>query len=113
MYKIGKGRGSTANVTVINTDTGANIIIGAPSIRILETLKKDGYSTTATGEKKLDMHADWDFEVSEEVAKDLARYTLAMKKPPRERKKTEQDAKPAKDKKQPVDVFNMIFGVED
>ena len=116
MYRLIKERSSIANVTLQNTDTSESLIVGRPTIRMLELLDAEGYSPKATDEDKhIDLSDKWNIEISEDTAKILASSTMSMKKPVRVKKdKSEQSAKTSShDKNQPVDVFNLIFGIED
>lgn len=117
MYKVVKDRGGMANVTVQNMETMASVIIGKPTIEVLDILARDGYSPSAEDDDKvIDMYDEWNINVSDDVAKALTRTALKMKKPARKpaEAKSEQDAKTQESsKKQPVDVFNLIFGIKD
>lgn len=114
MYAVRKARGSGAVITVVNTDKGSSVIIGKPTMTILEMLDKEGYSPrTPDPAKHIELRDEWDIEVTEEFANELARRALTMKRPPR-RTKTEQDVKRSShDSKEPVDLFDLVFGIKD
>ena len=117
MYKVVKDKGGMSNVSVQNTETMASVIIGNPTRETLDILARDGYSSSADEEDKaIDIFDEWNITVSDDVAKALTRTALKMKKPVRKpaEAKREQDAKTQEgSKKQPVDVFNLIFGIKD
>ena len=114
MYAVRKARGSGAVITIVNTDRDSSVIIGPPNMSILDVLSKEGYSTSTPDPKKhIELREEWDIEVTEELANELARKALSMKRPPR-RAKTERDAKRSShDSKTPVDLFDLVFGIKD
>jgi len=118
-YKVLKERGGLANISVVNIDTEASVIIGRPTVEILNILhEKEGYTAKAddSGFKYLNIADVWNLDVRDETAKLLADTTMKMKRPVRIKKdKSEQPAEPEihRDDKQPVDVFDLIFGIKD
>lgn len=113
MYKLSKPIGAASAVSVENTDTGGVVIIGKITLPILTILAdKEGLKTS---DDTLSLQDQWDITITEETAKTLAKEAMKMKKPIRDQRKTKSeqpaDAK-SKTKKQPVDVFNLIFGTE-
>lgn len=112
MYKVLKGRGGDANIIIQNSDTAETVIIGRVTVSILNTLlKEEGYTTDPSDPSKyIEIREPWDLEISESTAKELARIAMPMHRPAR--KKAEQKEEKPK-KKAPVDVFNLIFGVEE
>lgn len=117
MYKVLKERGGLANISVVNTEKAYTVDIGRPTIEILNILhEKEGYTTKADDPKCLDIASVWSLDVSANTASALADTTMKMKKPVRIKKdKSEQPAEPEihRDDKQPVDVFDLIFGIKD
>ena len=114
MYKVLKGRGNIANITVENTDTKARVIIGKPTMSILTILDREGYSPSTSGSKHIELTDEWNFEVSNEAGKLLAKEAFKMKRPPRIKKDTTTSEHKGTDtKKAPVDVFDLIFGIKD
>lgn len=117
MYKLAKGRGAGANVVIQNTETMGSLILGGVTMTMLDVLKNnEGYSTSEEeAGKHIELRDEWSLPISEDTAKVLSKLAMKMKKPVRDqKKKSEQDEKPVKKlNKQPVDVFNMIFGIQD
>ena len=112
MYAVLKDRGSMANVTLRNEDTGVDLVLGKITIKMLDMLRKE-IPDIVSGS----MSEPWVYAVSEELAKDLARLTMPMKKPVRTKKtstvaESEHEAEPATTKsgKAPVDIFDLLYG---
>lgn len=118
MYKVLKPKGAVANVTVMNTDTRASVVIGKPSVEILSILnREEGYSTTPEDPaKQIDVFAEWELDISEKTGKLLAESAMKMHKPKRIKKDASEQKvdtpKTQTSTKQPVDVFDLIFGIE-
>lgn len=114
MYKVLKDKGHTMNVSLENTETKASVLIGKLDMEILKILESDDRTFgTADGDIKLD--SEWDFEVDDETARILSTKAMRMRKPVRDQsKKSEQKHEEVTPKKkQPVDVFDLIFGIDD
>ena len=101
MYKITKPAGY-GNVTVTNTETNASVTIGRLNTTILDILKSSGY-------EELDTAAEWNLDVNQDTAVKLTTIAMLMKKPIRT-KAVKEEVKPKRS--QPVDVFNLIFGID-
>lgn len=104
MYRVVKANGNDANIIIQNTETKSNLIIGRFSYDIKKILEDAGYSFPPSYEA-------WTFEVNSETAKSLASKAMRMKKPIRDQRKKPEENK--KSDKQVVDVFDMIFGIEE
>ena len=77
-------------------------------------MNKEGYSPTSKDPaKEIQLGEPWDITVSDETAKDLLAKALPMKKPIRTKKNSEQSATHKSESKQPVDVFDLIFGIKE
>ena len=112
MYAVLKDRGSMANVTLRNKDTGVDLVLGKITRKMLDILHKE-IPDIASGS----MSEPWGYTVSEELAKDLAKLAMPMKKPVRTKKtstvtESEHEAEPATTKsgKKPVDIFDLLYG---
>lgn len=106
MFKLIKDKGVTTNLTIINTDTNTSTNLGTIKMPILNILHAGGYDTPS-------MTDEWDLSITYDIASELIKTTMPIKKPTRDQSKTKSE-QPAdiKTKKQPVDVFNLIFGTE-
>lgn len=106
MYKVTKTIGHAKPVAVINTDTMANVIIGAVTMPMLDILKDAGLSTEAG---TLDLYNAWDFEVEHDVATQLVKLSLPTSKPI---KRKTDDYKPAKKKSNKhIDAMDVLLGL--
>ncbi len=103
MYKVYKPKGTSANVSVENTDTMASVIIGRLSLDIVDTIKEGGYEVP-------DYSEEWSIEVNNECAKTLASMAMKMKKPIRDQSKKSKD-KPKGKIGVEVDAFDLIYGI--
>lgn len=104
MYKVLKEKGNNQNVTLLNTETKASIIIGRITITMLELLRSAGHEI---GEETT-LKDQWDLEVNDEIGKELANKAMTMSRPIRDQRKTED--KPKKDKKK-VDALDVLLGL--
>ena len=103
MYKLLKQKGYDALISVENTETKANVIIGNISMDILKVLDAAGIPSMdgLTAE-------EWNLEVNTECAKALVGLTMKMKKPIRDqRKKTEEPKKSNKE----IDAMDVLLGL--
>lgn len=106
MYKVIKEAGNNANVTLKNTETNAEVIIGRLSVEIVNKLELAGYTFGDTdGEIKL--KDKWELEVSEEIGKDLGRLAMKMTKPIRDQRKK---VTPKKSNKE-IDAMDVLLGL--
>ena len=110
-YKISKHAGSRACVEVKNLTSCTSVIVGPVTITILETLKKEGYtlhSETDAGEKELNIYDEWDFNISEATAHELASKAMPMKKPTRIKK--EKEVEQPKTNKE-INAMDVLLGL--
>lgn len=114
MYKLLKEKGTNKNVTLVNTETNASLIIGKLSIEILDILKEDGHSF---GSEKDDTRLvdAWALDISDDVAKTLSHIALRMKKPIRNKVDITQEDEQVKDLfKKPnkdIDAMDVLLGL--
>ena len=107
MYKVIKESGNNANITLKNTETNAEVIIGRLSVEIMNKLELAGYTFgDADGEIKL--KDKWELEVSEEIGKDLGRLAMKMTRPVRDQRK--KVTTPKKSNKE-IDAMDVLLGL--
>lgn len=110
MYRVIKGTGYSANVSVENTDTLATVMIGRADINITSILEKQGYKFGAThhGDGIISYDEEWHLAVNKEIAEELVHLAMNIKKPFRDqRKKPEEEKKVGVE----VDAFDLIYGI--
>ena len=110
MYAVLKDRGSMANVTLRNEDTGVDLALGTITRKMRDLLSAEIPDIASEA-----MSEPWKHTISESLAKELAILTMPMKKPVRTKKTTvesEHKTKPATTKsgKKPVDIFDLLYG---
>lgn len=117
MYKLLKEAGSyTSNVTLINTDNGNAIILGRLSTTILDLIKKDGYTIDSEAPDRLSMRDRWELKISKEVAEELAKTAMPMRRPPRRPKKekviipSREVEAPVEETKEEVNALDVLLG---
>lgn len=117
MYRINKDKGNNQNITLINIETKASVIIGKLSMTIMKILEKEVKIDTGKGDDTgIKLKDKWDFTVSDEAGKELASMASPIKKPIRNQSKivSEQtqsvQRKKTKSGREVVDVFDLIFG---
>lgn len=117
MYKLLKEAGSyTSNVTLINTDTGNAIILGRLSTTILDLIKKDGYTIDSEAPEHLSMRDRWELKISKEVAEELAKTAMPMRRPPKRPKKekviipSREVETPVEETKEEVNALDVLLG---
>lgn len=102
MYIVSKEAGNNANITLINQDTKASVIIGRMTMDILSILEETGRVFT-----RGDLKSKWEFDVSDEVGKKLASKAFIMEKPVRDQsKKSEQ-----KISNKTIDAMDVLLGL--
>ena len=108
MYRVNKEAGTSENVFLQNTDNGAELNLGIVTAGIVNALRKDGYEFETVTEKdgRLTLKERWSLKVSDEVKDELRKLAMPMKKPVRDQRK-----KVKEDKKQPVDILDIIYGL--
>ena len=99
MYKVYKPAGNGL-VSIENTETHTNLVIGRVSTEIINTIVEAGYEAPAYSE-------EWNLEVNRECARILSLLTMKMKKPIRDQRKKKEEPKPSAE----VDMFDLIYGI--
>lgn len=119
MYRINKDKGNNQNITLTNVETKASVIIGKLTMSIMGVLEKE-VEFDETKEHTIKLKDKWDFTVSDEAGKELAKMASPIKRPVRA--KTSRPTTVASEQAQPiqrkttksgrevVDVFDLIFG---
>ena len=102
MYIVSKEAGNNANITLINQDTKASVIIGRMTMEILSILEEAGHSFD-----KGDLKLKWEFKVSDEVGKKLASKAFVMEKPVRDQSKKSEQKKSNKT----IDAMDVLLGL--
>ena len=117
MYRINKDKGHNQNITLTNVEKKTSIIIGKLTMGILSILEKEVKICKDKGDDTgIKIRDAWDFAISDEAGKELAKMASPIKKPIRNQSKykSEQtpDRKTTKSGRAVVDVFDLIFGTE-
>ena len=122
MYRINKDKGNNQNITLTNVETKASVIIGKLTMSVMKVLEKE-VEFDKTKEHTIKLKDKWDFLISDEAGKELAKIASPIKKPIRA-KVTSHASPSASEQTQPlqrkmtksgrevVDVFDLIFGTE-
>lgn len=108
MYKVIKDKGVASNVFLKNTSTNAEVNLGRISVNITDILEDEGIKF---GKDEYSLKDAWDIEIHEEAKEQLEKLAWKVSKPVRNQSKkssSEQKTKPRS--KQPIDVFDLIFG---
>ena len=120
MYRISKDKGNNQNITLTNVETKASVIIGKLTMSIMGILEKE-VEFDETKEHTIKLTDKWDFTISDEAGKELAKMASPIKRPVRT-KTTSHSSSSASEQAQPiqrkttksgrevVDVFDLIFG---
>lgn len=122
MYRINKDKGNNQNITLTNVETKASVIIGKLTMGIMGILEKE-VEFDETKEHTIKLTDKWDFTISDEAGKELAKMASPIKRPVRTKTtsrpstaESEQaqpiQRKTTKSGREVVDVFNLIFGTE-
>lgn len=122
MYRINKDKGNNQNITLTNVETKASVIIGKLTMAIMGVLEKE-VEFDETKEHTIKLKDKWDFTVSDEAGKELAKMASPIKRPVRakttsrpstaESEQTQPiQRKTTKSGREVVDVFDLIFGTE-
>lgn len=115
MYHISKDRGNNQNIMLTNAETKASVIIGKLTMAIMGILEKEVEFDEAK-EHTIKLKDKWDFTISDEAGKELAKMASPIKKPIRNQSKTTSEQtqsvqrKKTKSGREVVDVFDLIFG---
>ena len=120
MYRINKDKGNNQNITLTNVETKASVIIGKLTMDIMRILEKE-VVFDETKEHTIKLKDKWDFTISDEAGKELAKMASPIKRPVRT-KTTSRPSSSTSEQTQPiqrkttksgrevVDVFDLIFG---
>ena len=122
MYHISKDKGNNQNITLTNVETKASVIIGKLTMSIMRILEKE-VEFDETKEDTIKLTDKWDFTISDEAGKELAKMASPIKRPVRAKTtsrpstaESEQaqpiQRKTTKSGREVVDVFDLIFGTE-
>lgn len=122
MYRINKDKGNNQNITLTNVETKASVIIGKLTMSIMRILEKE-VEFDETKEHTIKLKDKWDFTISDEAGKELAKMASPIKRPVRAKTtsrpstaESEQaqpiQRKTTKSGREVVDVFDLIFGTE-
>lgn len=115
MYRINKDKGNNQNIILINVEEKASVIIGKLTMAIMGILEKE-VEFDESKEHTIKLKDKWDFTVSDEAGKELAKMASPIKKPIRNQSKTASEQtqsvqrKKTKSGREVVDVFDLIFG---
>ena len=118
MYRISKDKGNNQNITLTNVETKASVIIGKLTMGIMGVLEKE-VEFDETKEHTVKLKDKWDFTISDEAGKELAKMASPIKRPIRAKtsrpstasEQTQQiKKKTTKSGREVVDVFDLIFG---
>ena len=119
MYRINKDKGNNQNITLTNVETKASVIIGKLTMSIMRILEKE-VEFDETKEHTIKLTDKWDFTISDEAGKELAKMASPIKRPVRAKtsrpsSSTSEQAQPIQRKttksgREVVDVFDLIFG---
>lgn len=120
MYRINKDKGNNQNITLTNVETKASVIIGKLTMDIMEVLEKE-VEFDESKEHTIKLKDKWDFTISDEAGKELAKMASPIKRPIRAKTSRPSTAseqtqptqrKMTKSGREVVDVFDLIFGTE-
>ena len=115
MYRINKDKGNNQNIMLTNVETKASVMIGKLSMAIMGVLEKE-VEFDESKEHTIKLKDKWDFTVSDEAGRELAKMASPIKKPIRNQSKTTSEQtqsiqrKKTKSGREVVDVFDLIFG---
>lgn len=105
MYRVNKEVGTSENVFLQNTDNGAELNLGRITPTMIHILEEDSYKFDDT-DGAITLKEKWTLNVTESTKDKLRKLAMPMNKPIRDqRKKVEED------KKQPVDILDIIYGL--
>lgn len=113
MYLVEKEKGNNSNITIINQDTKASVIIGKLTMEILNTLEEEGYTFDKDVDGHIDLTDKWNLEVSESTGRKLSSTAFKMKKPitVKTSKLTELAAEPPKKSNKTIDAVDVLLGL--
>ena len=120
MYRINKDKGNNQNITLTNVETKASVIIGKLTMSIMRILEKE-VEFDESKEDTIKLKDKWDFTISDEAGKELAKMASPIKRPVRVKTTSRPSTaegdqtqsiqrKTTKSGREVVDVFDLIFG---
>ena len=108
MYRLLKEKGNNLNVILENVDTRAQLNLGRLTIDVLTLLEtKEGMTFGEGGTTQL--KDEWNFNISEETAKELSAKAMRMSKPIRDQRKHKEE-QPKKNNKE-IDAMDVLLGL--
>lgn len=112
MYLVEKEKGNNSNITIINQDTKASVIIGKMTMEIIDILEEEGYEFNKDlGEDShISLTDKWNLEVSESTGRKLSSTAFKMKKPITV-KATKSVAEPPKKSNKTIDAMDVLLGL--
>ena len=118
MCRISKDKGNNQNITLTNVEAKASVIIGKLTMDIMRILEKE-VEFDESKEHTIKLKDKWDFTISDEAGKELAKMASPIKRPIRAKTSHPSTAseqaqpiqrKTTKSGREVVDVFDLIFG---
>ena len=107
MYRLLKEKGNNFNVILENIDTRAQLNLGKLTVGILALLEtKEGMTFGEGGTTQLT--DEWNFNISEETAKELSAKAMRMSKPIRDQRKVKDDKKKHN---KTIDALDVLLGL--
>ena len=108
MYRLLKEKGNNLNVILENIYTRAQLNLGRLTIDMLTLLEtKEGMTFGEGGTTQL--KDEWNFNISEETAKELSAKAMRMSKPIRDQRKHKEE-QPKKNNKE-IDALDVLLGL--
>ena len=111
MYKVIQESGNNANITLKNTETNAEVIIGRLSMEIVNILDKAGHSINTEAEDSLNYKDAWDITISEDTKNELQRLAMRMMKPKRVKVQAEEKEAQKKIENKTIDAMDVLLGL--
>ena len=107
MYRLLKEKGNNLNVILENIDTKAQLNLGRLTVDILALLERGEGMTFGEG-GTTQLKDEWNFNISEETAKELSAKAMRMSKPIRDQRKHKEE--PKKSNKE-IDALDVLLGL--
>lgn len=105
LYRVVKDKGVGANITLMNMDTGATLMIGRASVEIFHILEEAGY-TFGREDKDIKVNEPWSLDVDSTIAKMLQETAFKMRKPNRIKRDI-----PEKKTNKEIDAMDVLLGL--
>ena len=110
MYRINKDKGNNQVITLTNIETKASVIIGRLSVTIMDILKEDDTFREAVETKSI-IAESWDFTISDEIGKKLAKTTFKIEKPERHAPTSDSIESLKKKVNKTIDAMDVLLGI--